>query len=278
MKTQPLVSVIVTTYNNENTLKKCLESIKEQTYPNIELIVVDNYSTDKTREIAKKFTKKVYLKKGERSIQRNYGAKQAKGKYVYFVDADFILQKQVIKECVEKIKKGFDAIVVHNTPDESFGLLAKIRKFEVDMYKYDLTHSAARFFKKVVFEAIGGYDPELIAGEDYEIQSRLRKNGYKTGFIKAQAIHIGEESSFFKLLKKYFFYGKQLVKYTEKDRSNAPKKLAFFRKPYFKNWRKFVNNPLIAILFLIYHVLKYSAGALGYLSEKFFPSKNEKTS
>ena len=55
----PLVSVIIPTYKSSRTLEKCLESIKNQTYKNIEIIVVDNNSTDNTKEIAKKFTQKV---------------------------------------------------------------------------------------------------------------------------------------------------------------------------------------------------------------------------
>ena len=54
----PLVSVIIPTYNSSRTLEKCLESIKNQTYKNIEIIVVDNNSTDNTKEIAKKFADK----------------------------------------------------------------------------------------------------------------------------------------------------------------------------------------------------------------------------
>ncbi len=56
----PLVSVIIPTYNSSRTLEKCLESIKNQTYKNVEIIVVDNNSTDNTKEIAKKYTGKAY--------------------------------------------------------------------------------------------------------------------------------------------------------------------------------------------------------------------------
>jgi glycosyltransferase involved in cell wall biosynthesis len=57
-----LVSVIIPTYNSSRTLEKCLESIKNQSYKNIEIIVVDNNSKDNTKEIALKFTDKVFNK------------------------------------------------------------------------------------------------------------------------------------------------------------------------------------------------------------------------
>jgi glycosyltransferase involved in cell wall biosynthesis len=59
---QPLVSIVIPTKNSARTLEKCLVSIKNQAYENIEIIVVDNYSTDGTYEIAGKYTTKVFQK------------------------------------------------------------------------------------------------------------------------------------------------------------------------------------------------------------------------
>ena len=87
----PLVSVIITTKNSSRTLETCLKSIKDQTYKNIELIVIDNNSIDNTKEIAKKYTNKVFNYGPERSAQRNFGAKQAKGEYLLTTIAMFIL-------------------------------------------------------------------------------------------------------------------------------------------------------------------------------------------
>ena len=67
------VSVIVTTKNEAKNIGRCLQSIQNQTYKAIEIIVVDNFSKDETKRIAKKFTKKVFDKGPERSAQRNLG-------------------------------------------------------------------------------------------------------------------------------------------------------------------------------------------------------------
>jgi glycosyltransferase involved in cell wall biosynthesis len=69
----PLVSVIVPTKNSSSTLVKCLDSIINQTYRNIEIIIVDNYSADSTRDIAMHYTDKVFTLGPERSPQVNYG-------------------------------------------------------------------------------------------------------------------------------------------------------------------------------------------------------------
>ena len=70
--THPLVSIVITSKNEEANIENCLISINEQTYPNIEVIVVDNNSTDKTFKTSLKLTDKVFNKGLERSTQRNY--------------------------------------------------------------------------------------------------------------------------------------------------------------------------------------------------------------
>ncbi len=268
----PLVSVIVPTKNSERFLEKCLESIKKQTFQDFELIVVDNFSTDRTPEIAKKYTDKFFQKGPERSAQVNYGVSKAEGKYIYKVDSDFLLDSKVIEQCVLEVQKGFDAIVVHNSPDISVSFLARVRDFEVDMYKYDLTHSSARFVKKEVYQKIGGFNPEITAGEDYDFQNKLNKGGFKTGFIEAEAMHLDEpkDREFFKLMKKFFRYGVDSSNYVRNNSDQVGKQT--FRTVYFKYWKKFIAKPHLAIGFLIYMFSKYLFGGLGLVYGKLKPN------
>ena len=102
----PLVSVIIPTKNSSQFLEECLLSIKDQTYKNIEIIVVDNNSTDNTKKIARKYTDKVFNQGPERSAQVNYAVTQAKGEYVYKVDSDFILDTNVVMQCIDRKSVG----------------------------------------------------------------------------------------------------------------------------------------------------------------------------
>jgi glycosyltransferase involved in cell wall biosynthesis len=265
----PLVSVIVPTKNSSRTLEACLKSIIDQSYKNIELIVVDNNSTDDTKEIAKKYTDKVFNYGPERSAQVNYGVTRADGEYVYKVDSDFVLDDKVVEQCVVEVAKGYDAIVVHNSPDVTVSWIARVRKFEVDMYKYDLTHSSARFVKKDIYEKIGGFNEKITAGEDYDFQNKLNRDGYKTGFIEAEALHLGEPKSFWKHMKKYYYYGKNFVNYAKENKKEAPQQLGFFRGVYARNWKKFIEHPILGIEFLIYNIFKFGFGGVGYLVGKF---------
>jgi glycosyltransferase involved in cell wall biosynthesis len=263
-----LVSVIVTTKNSESTLDRCLKSVLDQSYNNLEIVFVDNYSTDKTIEIAKKYTKNIYFKGPERSSQRNFAVKKAKGRYVYIIDSDFVLDKDVIRQCIEKIKQGFDAVVVHNSPDSTISWIARVRKFETDMYKYDLTHTASRFFKKSVFEKINGYNEYVIAGEDYDIQNKLNRHGFCTGFIDAEALHLGEPKNFWPHMKKYYDYGKDFVNYQKYNRKESKKQLGFFRLVYFKNYNRFIFHPVKGIVFVFYHFSKFAFGGMGFVIGK----------
>src|SRR3989338_4934328 len=102
---EPLVSVIIPCYVPGKSIEKILKSIKKQTYKNVEIICVDAITRpDKMiKPIVRKYGK--YLLYGpERSNQRNFGAKNAKGEYFMFIDQDTILSDNIIEECVDTIK------------------------------------------------------------------------------------------------------------------------------------------------------------------------------
>lgn len=128
--TKPLVSIVIPTFNSQKTLKNLLESIQQQTYPNIETIIIDRYSTDGTIERARKFKAKVYLLNAERSKAKNYGAQKARGEFPLFLDSDMKLTPKVVQECVEKTTaENVDAIII---PEVSKGnnALARCKKLE----------------------------------------------------------------------------------------------------------------------------------------------------
>ena len=72
-------------------IENCLLSIRNQTFERIEIILIDNFSKDRTAQISKKYAENVYFKGNERSSRRNYGAKVVSGKYILYFNADMIL-------------------------------------------------------------------------------------------------------------------------------------------------------------------------------------------
>ncbi|MEM2084187.1 MAG: glycosyltransferase, partial [Nitrososphaerota archaeon] len=99
-----LVSIIITTKNEEKYIENCLKSLKNQTYKNIEIILSDSCSIDKTVEIAKKYTNKIIIENTNIAAGRNLGAKIANGEIFVFIDADAILSTNWIKEIVKSFK------------------------------------------------------------------------------------------------------------------------------------------------------------------------------
>lgn len=102
-----LVSVIVPTYNDEQYIAECLRSIINQTYPNIEIIVIDDGSADRTASVVNKFSdrvKYIYQENQGPSVARNTGLNIATGCYLAFVDADDLIDKTMIAKLVSEIE------------------------------------------------------------------------------------------------------------------------------------------------------------------------------
>ncbi len=107
----PLISVIVPIYNREAFLPKCIESIIHQSYQNIEIILVDDGSTDKSLELCNQFAAKdsrisvIHLENSGVSNARNQGLSSAHGEYIQFVDSDDFIDSQMLSEYVKRLNE-----------------------------------------------------------------------------------------------------------------------------------------------------------------------------
>jgi glycosyltransferase involved in cell wall biosynthesis len=127
-KNAPLVSYIVTVKNGEKYIGRTLQGVRDQTYKNIELIVVDNYSTDNTRNIAKNYGAKVYSKGPERSAQLKYGLEVARGKYIFTTGCDLVADPDYIEKAVKACEeKGYDAIYTSLVEGQMIGKIMLYR-------------------------------------------------------------------------------------------------------------------------------------------------------
>jgi len=266
-KSQSLVSIIIPAYNEEKCIGRLLSSIKNQTYPKIEVIVIDDASYDKTAEIAKKYTKNVYTRAhAERSIQRNFGAEKSKGKYLVFLDADMELTSRVIEDCVSLMQKSdFGALVI---PEKTVGsgLIPEVRRFEREMYEGDSTIELARFFKRDIFFEFKGYDLNLTGPEDYDLPYRISKK-YKIGRSIEYILHHEEGLTLSKLLKKKYYYANKGAVYAEKHPELIyTQGTIIFRKAYLRNWRNFVKKPVLGFTFLFVRLLETVWAVAGFIS------------
>ncbi|MDP1728701.1 MAG: glycosyltransferase family 2 protein [archaeon] len=171
MYKNPLVSVIIPTYNEEEEIGHCLKSLNEQSFQNFEIIIIDDGSTDKTCEIVRKF-KNVALLKGKHKgsgFSRNLGARQAKGKILIFIDADMTFDKDYIKNLIKPIFKDKNIIgtthdyeIATNTNKTFSALWGKVRVNKENASKVVIF----RAILKDNFLKMGGFDSKYGYADD----------------------------------------------------------------------------------------------------------------
>ncbi len=247
-----LVSVIITTKDSARTLNGCLESLKNQTYKNFELIIVDNNSTDETFKIAKKYTNFIFNIGPERSSQRNFGAKKARGKYLLIHDSDIYFHKDSIKECVLLFEKfNCEAVIL---PEKSIGIgfWAKVKAFEREFYTNKDLIEAPRFFQKKVYFQFGGYDETITGFEDWDFYNKLKMVGGKALRANNYVLHDEGKLKIFGNARKKNYYLNWLPIYSERYPLLIKKQLNFFyRFPINKLLKKGLKNPFLLIFMII---------------------------
>lgn len=269
-RSKDLVSVIVTTKDEENVIRTLIQSVKQQTYKNIEIILVDNNSKDNTLDIVNKFKKvKIYQYGPERSAQRNFGAKRSKGEYLFFLDADMELTPKVVEDCLNKTKlENLDSVVV---PEESIAsnFWGKVKAFERSFYneKGDPITDAARFFSKQVFMKVGRYDEAITGPEDWDLPDRIKKAGFRIGRSTEKIYHHEQRISLIALFKKKFYYGLNAHKYLSKHNIPvvSPKTIYFLRPLFYQNWMRLVKYPFLSLAMICMLFIELVGGGLGYV-------------
>ena len=262
-KTPPKVSVIIATKNEEKNIGRCLESIKKQTYPEIEIILVDNNSTDRTREIAGKYSEKIYLL-GEhvdtsavenfRGAQINFGAENSTGSIIFFPDADMTFDEGLIEEVVKKSEKH-DAFYVPETIIGK-GLFGKIRDFERSFYNGTCL-DAVRFVKKDSFNNVGGFDEKnvVFGPDDWDFTKMLKRETSNIAVTESRIFHHEEQldiKAYFSKKRKYHTTFNSYIQKWEKSDEDIRKQLGMFYRffgVFFENkkFARLIQHPLLAL-------------------------------
>lgn len=265
----PLVSIVIPARDSERTIGICLESIKRQNYPMIEVIVVDQESRDSTLDICRNYGVKVITIPKTTlytppTKSRNRGAKIAKGKYLLHLDSDMELAPGLIKECVYRLERSDAGAVVIHEIDVATGFWGQCKALERKCYVGDPYLEGARFVKREIFDDVGGYDETLSFGEDWDIHQRY-KDITKIQSIQSVIKHHSGYISFLEQVKKKHAYGKTANSYIRKYPKESRKQL-FLRTAYFRNWRLLANDPIHATGFIFIKLCEYYATGLGLLT------------
>jgi glycosyltransferase involved in cell wall biosynthesis len=210
------VSIVVPTRNSARTLRATLASARAQAGAEIELIVVDNRSTDETPRIAAELADRVERWGPERSAQRNRGWRVASGELVVFLDSDLALEPGVAREALA-LFAGEARIGAAVIPEHAHGVgfLAACRGLEKRLYLGDRDVEAARIFRREALAQVGGYDESLDAFEDWELADRVEAAGYALGRVASRAWHDEGRVSLRRAFGKKRSYGRHLARYVD---------------------------------------------------------------
>jgi glycosyltransferase involved in cell wall biosynthesis len=262
------VSVVVPTRNSERFLAACLQSVRNQTYKTIEVIVVDNQSADGTIDIARRFADQVETCGPERSSQRNRGAYLARGSYLLFVDSDMILDPNVIADCVTIAENDSVAGVIVPEISIGHGFWARCRALERSCYVGDDLVEAARFFPRSTFETIGGFDEGLIAGEDWDLTARARDYG-RIARTRSHILHDEGELRLRAHLAKKAYYARAFRPYWKKHPALARQQAnLIFRPAFARHWRRLAKHPTLTLGFLTLKAFEQGASVWGLATSR----------
>ena len=191
------ISVIIPSLNEEKYIEKTLKAFKDQTFKDFEIIVSDSMSTDKTREIARKYAKVVATKLKGISNGRNFGAKAARGDIYVFIDADTIPERTYL-EAIHNIFQD-KRICIATGPIAPYGNDSFLNRISYAFVSVVLVNILIRTpfkfvigsnfaIRKTTFEKLKGFDPKQGTCEDLDLAKRAEKLG-KIGYTKYAKVY-----------------------------------------------------------------------------------------
>lgn len=227
-----LISIVIPAFNCENTLKKCLDSLLGLTWPNVEIIIINDGSTDRTPEILSKFSGITIINTRNRgpSNARNSGIKKAKGEYIAFTDSDCIVKP----DWLDELYRGFTEEKVagvggdqQSPADESHfgktiqdfmktvGFFTDYLKNRRKLIKTNHNPTCNVLYRKSILLEIGGFDEKLWPGEDVDIDLKILRKGYSLFYNpKAVVYHYRPQNlkAFSRMMERYGWAQAYLVK------------------------------------------------------------------
>jgi len=284
---QPKISVIIPARNEEDVIERCLRSLLNQKVKPYEIIVVNDGSTDRTKEIVERMMKRekrirlINFEEGHSAaFARNRGAEAARGDVVYFLDADVEVDD---KELIGEIAKAFE--------DEGIGAVAVGGKGEYKTFLQKCQHvravmsnllfktisrypKYANAVRKDIFDMVGGFDERIFYYEDREFGKKIAEKT-KIGEVKVNPKHI-EPSTLSEIVRQAKYAGRGISTYNLVKEN--PLVLLYPPYPFF--WfvftlcilLSFLNNVFVYAVALMFLVLLAEVAVAYYLTGMLLPS------
>jgi len=211
------LSVVIPTYNRYILLKRAINSLLTQTYPVDEIIVVDDGSTDNTKQIIKDFPNITYIYQENRGVSaaRNVGIQRAKNEWIAFLDSDDEWHSEKLQKQIDFHRKNPDILMSYTDEvwirnGKNVKIPKKYRKIGKDVFLENISYCniapSSVMLHKSIFEAIGFFDESLRVCEDYDLWLRILVE-FEAGLLNEKLINKyaghDEQLGFTKGLDKY---------------------------------------------------------------------------
>lgn len=177
------VSVIIPCYNAVKYVEETLQSVSSQTFKNIEIIAVDDGSTDDTFSIINSYKdmdsrlKTIKIQNGGSSKARMEGAKLAKGEYLLFLDSDDKIAPMYIEKCLSIAETGYDIVYTEAIYFDRQNCKYDLPKFQLLDFLCLNCITITSLIRKNLFDLVGGYDLNIMQMEDWECYINLIEHG-----------------------------------------------------------------------------------------------------
>ena len=254
-----MISIIVPVYNVEEYLEECLESIRKQTYQDIEVILINDGSTDGSQAICEYFCQTdkrfrlINQKNQGQSVARNHGVKESIGEYIMFVDSDDVVSLGLLEQLMKYMSNGIDIVECNITEDihclNSEGKEIGVKELDSNEALYECFNHGVSWSPVAKL-----YRREIV--EKVPFLENLIYEDFYTGIVSLKYIHKMRKINYIGYYYRYHTSSTMNQKYSEKNLDIfkvGEKLLEEFRED---NWLPYVGNMLFLVG--IGHFKKYN--------------------
>ncbi len=257
------VTVVVPTRDNIRTIEACLRSVLEQTHP-VELVVVDNHSTDGTLEVARRFTEHVITAGPERSAQRNTGVRAATGEWVLWLDSDMLLPPRTVAAAVQTATATGAAGIALPERTIGEGFWTACRALERECYLDDPWLHNPRLVRRDYLLGEGAFHLDMSGPEDADLRMKMRSTGAGIELAPIIIDHDEGRLTIADVLRKRYYYGRSIPAFADEHEGAVGAQGRAVLRSYVRNHRRLLRDPAHAVGMVLLRALEaggYAAGA-----------------
>ncbi|MFH0948013.1 MAG: glycosyltransferase [Elusimicrobiota bacterium] len=250
------ISIVIPVFNSEKTIGKTIEACLAQSYPSdkIEIILVDDNSTDRTSEIAKKYpVKYLHQTHGGPAKARNTGWRAAKGEIIFFTDSDCVPEKDWVKK-MTAFFDAYDIAAIGGSYDimNPESIVALCIHYEIQ-YRHSMIPEFVKYLgsfniavKKSVLQEVGGFDEsfKIACGEDADLAYRISDKSYRLRFCPENRVGHFFPTHLIGFLKQQFMRGFWIMKLLQKHSGKLG-------KDDYSRTRDVIQPPLYFLIMLL---------------------------